>query len=111
MLISALVGFLNRSFQPHLDQMQHRSVDHSASHRLKKFGMRQTIEVATEICVNNFAIPRIDQLVDLSYRVQCATLAPIGILLRLQVRLEDRFEYQNCAVCATLSLIAGTPNG
>jgi hypothetical protein len=29
-----LVRFLNRSFQPHLDQMQHCSVNDSASHRL-----------------------------------------------------------------------------
>ena len=96
MLMSALVGFLDRSFQPHLDQMQHRSVDHPAGHRLEQFGMRKTIEVATEICVNNFSIPGIDQLVDLSHRIQCATVPPVGILLRLQIRLEDRFENQNC---------------
>jgi hypothetical protein len=29
-----LVRFLNRGFQPHLDQMQHCSVNDSASHRL-----------------------------------------------------------------------------
>ncbi len=41
-----LIRFLNRSFQPHLDQMQHRPVDDPASHRLKKLGMRNRIEVA-----------------------------------------------------------------
>jgi len=34
MLIPFLVGLFNRSFQPHLDQMQHRSVDDPSSHRL-----------------------------------------------------------------------------
>jgi site-specific DNA recombinase len=34
MLVPVLVRFLNRSFQPHLDQMQHCSVNDSASHRL-----------------------------------------------------------------------------
>ena len=34
MLIPFLVGLFNRSFQPHLDQMQHRSVDDPPSHRL-----------------------------------------------------------------------------
>ena len=58
--------------------------------------MRKTIEVATEICVNNFSIPGIDQLVDLSHRIQRATVPPVGILLRRQIRLEDRFENQDC---------------
>src|ERR1700692_3333246 len=95
MLMSALVGFLNRSFQPHLDQMQHRSVDHSASHRLKQFGMRQTIEVTTEICVNNFAIPGIDQLVDLSpprpvrYGRADRHTAPAASPLRRSVRVPE----------------------
>jgi len=34
MLIPVLVGLFNRSFQPHLDQMQHGSVDDPSSHRL-----------------------------------------------------------------------------
>src|SRR6516162_4362316 len=33
-LVPALVRFFNRSFQPHLDQMEHGSVDDSASYRL-----------------------------------------------------------------------------
>jgi hypothetical protein len=38
----------------------------------------------------------VDQLVDVFYRVQCAAVRPIGILFRLQVSLEDRFEDQHC---------------
>jgi site-specific DNA recombinase len=35
MLLPALIGFFNRSFQPHPDQMQHRPVDDPTSHRLE----------------------------------------------------------------------------
>ena len=38
---------------------------------------------------------RIDQLMDLSYSIQCTAVLPIGVLLRLQVGLEYGFEYQN----------------
>ena len=76
--------------------MQHRSVDDSAGHRLEKLSMWKTIEVATQICVNHFSIPGVDQLVDLSHRVQCAAIPPVGVLFRLQIRLEDRLEYQDC---------------
>ena len=76
--------------------MEHRPVDDPASYRLKKLGMRKTIEVAAYICVDNFSMASIDQLVDLSHRVQCAAVLPIGVLFPLQVSLEDGFEYQNC---------------
>ena len=33
-LVSALVRFFDGSFQPHLDQMEHRSVDNAVSYRL-----------------------------------------------------------------------------
>jgi hypothetical protein len=46
MLVPALIGLFDRSFQPHLDQMQHRSIDDPASHRLHQFGVRNAIEVA-----------------------------------------------------------------
>jgi hypothetical protein len=44
MLVPVLARFLNRSFQPHLDQMEHCSVDDSASHRLQKVGVWKRIE-------------------------------------------------------------------
>jgi hypothetical protein len=54
------------------------------------------IKVATEICVNNLSMASVDQLVDVSYRVQCAAVSPIGVLFWLQIGLENRFENQNC---------------
>jgi hypothetical protein len=33
---------------------------------------------------------------DMPYGVQWAAALSIGVLFRLQIRLENRFEYQNC---------------
>jgi hypothetical protein len=38
----------------------------------------------------------VEQLVDMPHGVQRAAVCPIGVLFRLQVGLEDRFEHQNC---------------
>jgi hypothetical protein len=56
--------------------MQHGSLDHPTSYRLKKLGMRNAIEIATEVCVNNFLMASIDQLVDSIHRVQRAAVSP-----------------------------------
>jgi hypothetical protein len=39
---------------------------------------------------------RVDQLMNVSYGVQCAAVFPIGVLLRLQISFEYGFENQNC---------------
>src|SRR5216683_2207061 len=96
MSVSVLVGFFYRSFQPHLDQMQHCSIDDPTGYRREKLGMRNSIEVTAEVCVNNFLMASIDQLADPIYSVQRAAVWPIGVLFRLQIGLENRFEDQNC---------------
>src|ERR1700688_2904412 len=53
----------------------------------------------------------VEQLVDMPHGIQRTAVCSIGVLFRRQVGLEDRFEYKTVAVCATRSLIAGTPNG
>jgi len=94
MFISTLVGFFDRSFQPRLDQMQHRSIDHPASYRLHQLGMWNTIKVAAEIRIYDLLMSGVDQLVDVLHRVQCAAVCSIGILFRRQIGFEDRFENQ-----------------
>ena len=42
--VSPLVGFFDWGFQPHLDQMQHGSIDYPASYRLHQLGVWNTIE-------------------------------------------------------------------
>jgi site-specific DNA recombinase len=46
MLSSVLIRFFDRSFQPHLDQMQHRSVYHPSSHRFHKITVWNRVKVA-----------------------------------------------------------------
>ena len=58
--------------------------------------MGNAVEVAAEIRIHDLSMSRIDQLVDVLHRVQCAALCSIGILFRLHVSLEDRFENQHC---------------
>jgi hypothetical protein len=70
--------------------MKHRPIDDSASYRLLKFGMWKGIKVATEICVDDFSMASVDQLVDVLYCVQCAAVSPIGILFRPQIGLPSR---------------------
>ena len=54
--------------------------------------MCKGIKVAAEICVDDFSMASIDQLVDVLYCVQCAAVSPIGVLFRLQIGLENGFE-------------------
>jgi hypothetical protein len=58
--------------------------------------MWNTIKVAAEIRIHDLPMTRVNQLVDVLYCVQRAAVRPIGILLRLQVSLENRFENQHC---------------
>src|SRR5215831_1512077 len=44
MFVPPLVGLFGRSFQPHLNQMQHGSSDDPASYRLHQLGMRNTVK-------------------------------------------------------------------
>src|SRR5215831_12180164 len=63
---------------------------------MNKGALWNSIEVALEICVNNFSMASVDQLVDVFNRVQCAAACSVGVLLGLQVGLENRFEHQHC---------------
>jgi hypothetical protein len=44
MFVPTLVGFFDGSFQPQLDQMQHRSIDDPASYRLHQLGMWNAVK-------------------------------------------------------------------
>ena len=83
MLPSPCVRLFNRRCEPHLDQMEHGAVDDPTGHRLQKLGVRKSIEIPGQICINDFDMSGVDQLMDVSYRVQCAAVTPVGILFRL----------------------------
>jgi hypothetical protein len=57
--------------------------------------MRNTIEVAAEIRIDNLSMSAVNQLVDVLHCVQRAAICPIGILFGRQVGLENRFENQH----------------
>ena len=57
--------------------------------------MGDLIKIRSQIRVNNFAMLRVDQLVDLPHGVQRAAVFPIGILFGRQIGLKYRFENQN----------------
>src|ERR1700751_1650763 len=58
--------------------------------------MRKSVKVGAEICIDDFSMASVDQLMDVSYCVQCAAIFPIGVLFRLQVGFEYGFEHQDC---------------
>ena len=45
--------------------------------------MGKKIEIAGKIRINDLSMPGVDQLMDVSYCVQCAAASPIGVLFRL----------------------------
>ena len=51
------------------------------SHPLKAPGLSWRTKVAAEIRINNFSMASVDQLMDVSYSIQCAAVSPIGVLL------------------------------
>src|SRR5262245_537477 len=57
-----------------------------------QFGVWNTVKVAAEIRIDNLSMSGVNQLVDVLHGIQRAAVCPIGILLRLQVGLENRFE-------------------
>jgi hypothetical protein len=62
------------------------------SHPLKAPGLAWRTKVAAEVCIYDFSMASVDQLMDVSNRVQRAAVSPIGVLFRLQISFEDRFE-------------------
>jgi hypothetical protein len=75
-LVTPFVGFFDGSFEPHLEQMQHCSIDNPASHRLQKLGVRNTVKVTAEISINDLSMSGVDQLVNALYCVQGAAVCP-----------------------------------
>src|SRR5438876_10415565 len=78
---------------------------------MNKGALWNTIQVAAEICIYDFSMASVDQLVDASHRVQRAAVLPIGVLFWLQIGLENRFEHQNRCHFRCPITDSGPPNG
>ena len=74
--------------------MQHAPVHDAPRKRQHQFGVRNGPEVVREVGVYNFRVASEQRLFHLDHRLLGIAAQPVGILLRLQVGLEDRFEHQ-----------------
>ena len=95
MLLSPLVLLLDRSFQPHLDQMQHRSIDDSTSQTAHQLRVRDGVEVSAQVGIHHLSMSARQQPMDMPHGIQRAALGAVGVLLRRQVGLEDRLQHQH----------------
>ena len=55
---SVAVPFLDRRFQPQLDQLQHVPVDDASGHRFEEVRMRDRVEISRQISVDNIGVAR-----------------------------------------------------
>src|SRR5262249_39005039 len=93
---STLVGLFHRHLQPRLDQPQQVPITDAPSHRLHEFRVRDAVEIPAQVRVDHLRMPLDHQPLHLLDGIQRAAPRPVGILLRLQVRLEDRLPDERC---------------
>jgi site-specific DNA recombinase len=91
-----IIDLFHRRFEPHLDQSQKVPIADATRDRFHQLVMGDAVEVTRQVRIDDFRMPRIQQPVDLPDGVQGAMFGPIGVLLRLQVGLEDRLQDQHC---------------
>ena len=61
------------------------------------------VEVTAQVSIYDLGVPSLEQPVHVSYCVVRAPLRAICILLFSQIRLEDRFQYDDCShLCHTI---------
>jgi hypothetical protein len=63
-------------------------------HRLHEFAVRDAVEIPAQVRIHDLVMAAIEQLLDLGYGVQTAPPLAVGVLLWLQVGLEDRLQDQ-----------------
>ena len=69
--------------------MQHRPVRDTPGHAAHQFRVGNAVEVSAQVRVNDLPMSGAQQFVDMPHGIQRAAVGTIGILLRLQVGLED----------------------
>ena len=88
------VVLLHRHLQPRLDPAQQPPVAHAAGDGPEQVGVRNLAVVVRQVGVHHLPVARRQQPVNAPDRVMRAPARPIGVLLRLQVGLEDRRQHQ-----------------
>ena len=92
---AAPVVLLYRHLQPRLDPAQQPPVAHAAGDGPEQVGVRNLAVVVRQVGVHHLAMARRQQPVHTLDRVMRAPARPVGVLLRLQVGLEDRRQHQH----------------
>src|ERR1017187_1040883 len=72
------------------------SIADATSQRLHQFAVRDAVEITAQVCVHHFRMPRVHQGMNRFDCIQRAAVRSVGVLLRLQIDLENRFENQHC---------------
>src|SRR5215831_1556112 len=96
MFASPLIDFLNRHLEPLLEHVEQMPIADATSQRLHQFAVRDAVEVAAQVCVHHFRMPRVHQGMDRFDGIQCTAVRSVRVLLRLQIDLENWFENQHC---------------
>jgi site-specific DNA recombinase len=82
-------------FQPLLDEVQNVPINDPTGDALHQLGVRNAIEIAGEIRIDDLPVAGVQQTMNRLYRVLRSPLCPVGVLLRLQVGFEDRFQHEH----------------
>src|SRR6202140_318244 len=88
------IPFLDRRFQPQLDQPQHCPVRDPASYRLHQLAVRNRIEVLGQVSVPHVGVAPADQPVHFLDRIYRPANGTVAIRTVLEVSLEDRFQHK-----------------
>ena len=92
--LAALAAVLfHRHLQPRLHQPEQATVAHAPGHAPQQFGMRNLAEVVRQIGIHHLVAPAVQQAVDAVHRVVRAASRPVGVLLLLQVRFDNRRQH------------------
>src|SRR5262245_33919548 len=90
----AVIPFLDRRFQPQLDQPQHAPVHNATSYRFQKLVMWNRIEVAGQIGVDHVGVAPAYQPAHFFDRVHRSADGAVAVDIILEVRLEDWFQHE-----------------
>ena len=71
------------------------TIAYPTGYRAHQLGMRDGIEIAGQIRLDHLAMAIAGQSVLPTHRLEGAVTCAIGVLLRLQVGLKDRFKHQH----------------
>src|SRR6266481_6347458 len=88
------IPFLDRRFQPQLDQPKHCAVRDPASYRLHQLAVRNRIEVLGQVSVHHIGVAPADQPVHFLDRIHRPANGTVAIRTVIEVSLEDWFQHK-----------------